>query len=150
MEPIRAKKHLGQHFLKDENIASKIVNSLTLPCDALLEIGPGTGVLTKYLIRLPLGSFKAVDVDRESIPYLKTTFPEKADCFIEGDFLRIDPGSLFEGNFSVIGTSRTTFPVRFFSKYWSTATASLKWCACYRKRLLKGWLHLPEAKLTAS
>lgn len=103
MEPVRAKKQLGQHFLKDENIARKIVESLSLPCDALLEIGPGTGVLTKYLLELPVNHFLAIDVDRDSIPYLKNTFPEAAGCFIEGDFLRIPVDTLFDGNFSIIG-----------------------------------------------
>lgn len=103
MEPLRAKKHLGQHFLKDENIARKIVESLSQPCDALLEIGPGTGVLTKYLLQLPLIKFLAIDVDRESVPYLKRTFPESADRFIEGDFLRIPVDKLFDTSFSVIG-----------------------------------------------
>lgn len=103
MEPIRAKKHLGQHFLKDETIARKIVESLSMPCDSLLEIGPGTGVLTKYLIHLPVRRFIALDVDRESIPFLKTTFPDAASCFVEGDFLRISPDDYFTGNFSVIG-----------------------------------------------
>ncbi|HPJ63807.1 16S rRNA (adenine(1518)-N(6)/adenine(1519)-N(6))-dimethyltransferase RsmA [Lentimicrobium sp.] len=103
MEPVRAKKHLGQHFLKDENIARKITDSLSLPCDALLEIGPGTGVLTKYLLELPVNKFLAIDVDRDAVPYLKKTFPEAADNFIEGDFLRIQVDQLFEGPFSVIG-----------------------------------------------
>ncbi|MEA5110844.1 Ribosomal RNA small subunit methyltransferase A [bioreactor metagenome] len=103
MEPVRAKKHLGQHFLKDENIARKITDSLNLPCEALLEIGPGTGVLTKYLLELPVNKFLAIDVDREAVPYLKKTFPEAADNFIEGDFLRIPVDQLFDGPFSVIG-----------------------------------------------
>lgn len=103
MEPVRAKKHLGQHFLKDENIARKITDSLSLPCDALLEIGPGTGVLTKYLLELPVNKFLAIDVDRDAVPYLKKTFPEAADNFIEGDFLRIPVDQLFDGPFSVIG-----------------------------------------------
>lgn len=103
MEPIRAKKHLGQHFLKDENIARKIVESLSKPYDNVLEIGPGTGVLTKYLIELPMKNFIALDVDRDAIPYLKRTFPESADSFVEGDFLRLPVDELFEGDFCVIG-----------------------------------------------
>jgi len=116
MEPIRAKKHLGQHFLKDENIARNIVDSLTLPCDALLEIGPGTGVLTKYLLQLSIAKFIALDVDRDSIPYLKTTFPSSADCFVEGDFLRISPDTLFEGKFSVIGNFPYNISSQIFFK----------------------------------
>jgi len=103
MEPVRAKKHLGQHFLKDENIARKIVESVSLSCSNLLEIGPGTGVLTKYLLELPIEHFIAIDIDRDSIPYLKTTYPQSEACFIEGDFLRKPVDELFEGNFSIIG-----------------------------------------------
>lgn len=102
-EPLRAKKFLGQHFLKDEIIALKIVEGLTLPCENVLEIGPGSGVLTKYLLNLPITDFKALDVDRDAVPFLKTTFPEAAGSFIEGDFLRIPIDELFTGNFSIIG-----------------------------------------------
>lgn len=116
MEPIRAKKHLGQHFLKDENIARKIVNSLSLPCSSLLEIGPGTGVLTKYLIELPVDHFIAIDVDRESIPYLKSTFASHANCFIEGDFLRKPVDELFQGNFSIIGNFPYNISTQIFFK----------------------------------
>jgi 16S rRNA (adenine1518-N6/adenine1519-N6)-dimethyltransferase len=90
--PVRAKKHLGQHFLNDENIAKKITESLKLPCDAVLEVGPGTGVLTKYLLEMleasavdtneefgkVLRQFLTLDVDRDSISYLKETYPEHA------------------------------------------------------------------------
>ncbi len=103
MEPVRAKKHLGQHFLKDENIARKIVESITTPFEALLEIGPGTGVLTKYLIAQEAVNFIALDVDRESVQFLHATWPEAAHRFKEGDFLKMDPDAIFHGNFSVIG-----------------------------------------------
>ncbi|MDX9909552.1 MAG: 16S rRNA (adenine(1518)-N(6)/adenine(1519)-N(6))-dimethyltransferase RsmA [Mariniphaga sp.] len=103
MEPIRAKKHLGQHFLKDEDIARQIVDSVSLPCENLLEIGPGTGVLTKYLLQLPVRNFIALDVDRDSVPYLKKTFPESADKIREGDFLRIPMQELFGAPFTIIG-----------------------------------------------
>ena len=116
MEPIRAKKHLGQHFLKDENIAQNIVNSLTMPCDAVLEIGPGTGVLTKYLIKLPVGKFIAMDVDRDSIPFLKNTFPEAADSFIEGDFLRMPVDEMMPGSFSIIGNFPYNISSQIFFK----------------------------------
>ncbi|MFH1120791.1 MAG: 16S rRNA (adenine(1518)-N(6)/adenine(1519)-N(6))-dimethyltransferase RsmA [Bacteroidota bacterium] len=116
MEPIRAKKHLGQHFLKDENIARKIVDSLTMPCDALLEIGPGTGVLTKYLIGLPIRKFIALDVDRDSIPFLKNTFPEAAESFVEGDFLRLPVDEMMAENFSIIGNFPYNISTQIFFK----------------------------------
>lgn len=89
-QPVRAKKHLGQHFLNDENIAKKIVEAITEEnsSNALIEIGPGTGVLTKYLIDKP--NFFALDIDRDSIAYLKETYPQYGDKIIECDFLKKD------------------------------------------------------------
>ena len=116
MYEVRAKKHLGQHFLKDENIARNIVESLTMPCNAVLEIGPGTGVLTKYLIKLPIGKFIAMDVDRDSIPFLKNTFPEAAESFIEGDFLRMPIDEMMPGNFSIIGNFPYNISSQIFFK----------------------------------
>ena len=67
--PVKAKKHLGQHFLTDLNIAQKIVNSLPKDDTPILEIGPGTGVITQYMIDKP--QFRAFDIDEESIAFLK-------------------------------------------------------------------------------
>ena len=104
-QTVRAKKYLGQHFLKDENIAQKIVNSLSHKdlYSNVLEIGPGMGVLTKYLINE--NSFKtyAIDIDTESITYLKEKYPQLKDTIIEGDFLKIDLGNYFSGYFAIIG-----------------------------------------------
>lgn len=101
---VHAKKHLGQHFLNDEGIARNIVEALlakdkTTP---ILEIGPGTGVLTKYLINSGI-DFYAWDVDRDSIPFLKTTYPAHANRFVLKDFLENDPSEDFKGNYNVIG-----------------------------------------------
>ncbi len=102
MEPVRAKKFLGQHFLKDENIARKIVDSLSPGISNVLEVGPGTGVLTKYLIEKNYSSFKAIELDRESAAFLKANF-SLGENLIHGDFLRTDISSLFEGQYAVIG-----------------------------------------------
>ena len=99
---VRAKKHLGQHFLKDEEAAKRIVDSMpTSALNNLLEVGPGTGVLTKHLIERE--NFLAVDVDTESIEYLKKTYPQQAGKILEGDFLQMDLKKFFPGNFSIIG-----------------------------------------------
>ena len=102
MYPVRAKKHLGQHFLKDENIAQKIVASLLLNKN-VLEIGAGTGVLTKYLKDIPEINLKIIEIDKESIIFLKNNFPEINDNIIQADFLRYNLKTLFEGKFSIIG-----------------------------------------------
>lgn len=92
--PVRAKKHLGQHFLNDENIAKKIVDAVLdeNSTNALIEIGPGTGVLTKHLIHLP--NFWALDIDTESIEFLRNAYPEHLHKIVEGDFLEMDINKL--------------------------------------------------------
>jgi len=102
MYPVRAKKHLGQHFLKDENIAQKIVASL-LSNKNVLEIGAGTGVLTKYLKDISGINLKIIEIDKESIIFLKNNFPEITENIIQSDFLRYDLKTLFNGKFSIIG-----------------------------------------------
>ena len=103
-QPVRAKKHLGQHFLCDENIAQKIVSSTLDDNDAevLMEVGPGAGVLTKYMIERP--GFMALDVDTESIEYLRKQYPQHSHKILEQDFLEADLKTL-SGNkkFTVIG-----------------------------------------------
>ncbi len=89
---VRAKKHLGQHFLKDENIARNITESLTGHGNykQVLEIGPGTGVLTKYLLEDKRFDFSVVEVDTESVEFLKQNYPQLKGKIIEGDFLKKD------------------------------------------------------------
>lgn len=100
---VRPKKFLGQHFLKDQNIARKIVDALAVPDNsAVLEIGPGTGVLTKFLVERPL-RLKLVEIDFESVAYLKEHYPMLKDQIIEGDFLDMDSKVIFAQPFSVIG-----------------------------------------------
>ncbi|MFC7357805.1 16S rRNA (adenine(1518)-N(6)/adenine(1519)-N(6))-dimethyltransferase RsmA [Jejudonia soesokkakensis] len=85
---VRAKKHLGQHFLHDESIAEKIANTLTLKgYKHVLEIGPGMGVLTKYLIKKDI-EVVAMDLDSESIYYLENQYPEENLQILEADFLK--------------------------------------------------------------
>lgn len=160
--PVRAKKHLGQHFLNDEHIARKITESITIPCDGLLEVGPGTGVLTKYLLELlspqtqtdspsvsdgqgtdstaaqtnqkpakvgestapsgdaqpvaQLKNFLTLDVDRDSIAYLKETYPQHTSLFREADFLKFNPTEFFPGTFTVIGNFPYNISSQIFFK----------------------------------
>lgn len=100
--PVKAKKHLGQHFLTDLNIAQKIVNSLPQDETPILEIGPGTGVITQYMIQKP--NFTAFDIDTESIAFLKEKYPEHAGKIHYQDFLEADLKPFAEkGNFYLIG-----------------------------------------------
>lgn len=103
---VRAKKHLGQHFLNDESIALDIVQSLKHKdqYNYVLEVGPGMGVLTKYLIKETAFETHIVDIDTESIAYLKKHYPILENRIIEGDFLKLKLSDLFNNKpFAVIG-----------------------------------------------
>ena len=101
-QPIKAKKHLGQHFLHDLNIAQKIVKSLPETTDAIIEIGPGTGVLTQYLIDKE--NFKAFDIDKESVDFLKEKYPQHAHKVSFQDFLEADLKTIInEPHYNIIG-----------------------------------------------
>lgn len=96
------KKSLGQHFLKDESICKKIVDALQAhPVNQLVEVGPGAGALTKYLLPIDTYQFKAIELDEEKVVYLLKTFPAIAGKVINADFLHIT--APFEGSFTVVG-----------------------------------------------
>ena len=98
----KLKKSLGQHFLKDENICRKIISSLQEQTFIqLLEIGPGAGALTKYLLQIKSINFKAVELDDEKVDYLLKMFPQLQGNLIHQSFLDIDKP--FENKFTVIG-----------------------------------------------
>ena len=102
MSEVRAKKYLGQHFLTDLSIAQRIAGSLPLDAEAdVLEIGPGMGVLTQYLLQDPRVRLTAVELDAESVGYLHRHFPQLK--VVEADFLRLDLERLFPGQFCIIG-----------------------------------------------
>ena len=102
---VRPKKNLGQHFLKDQHIALSIVNLLSGfgEPELLVEIGPGTGVLTQYLLQNSGSKLLAMDVDAESVDYLKAHYPDYASRFVLQDFLRWSPKEAGVTRLSVIG-----------------------------------------------
>ena len=98
---VRAKKFLGQHFLKDESVAEQTANLVSRnEVKNWLEIGPGMGVLTKYLIEKPI-NLKAVELDRDSVAYLGKEMPSLA--VLEADYLKTDVDALFDDEYGVIG-----------------------------------------------
>ncbi|AUS04817.1 16S rRNA (adenine(1518)-N(6)/adenine(1519)-N(6))-dimethyltransferase RsmA [Pseudotamlana carrageenivorans] len=101
---VKAKKHLGQHFLNDESVAEKIANTLTLEhYKTVLEIGPGMGVLTKYLLKKDLTTY-VIEIDTESVAYLQANYLNLAPRIIEKDFLKFDLNDVFKGEpFAIIG-----------------------------------------------
>lgn len=104
MEKVRAKKHLGQHFLTDKNIAHNIAHALTSHGNyrKVLEIGPGMGMLTQFLLQSDKEIF-VIEIDQESVAYLKNHFPKLKGHIIEGDFLHLPIDKLFNEPIAVIG-----------------------------------------------
>jgi 16S rRNA (adenine1518-N6/adenine1519-N6)-dimethyltransferase len=104
MRPVSPKKNLGQHFLNDLNIAQKIADLLQDQfCENILEIGPGTGVLTQFLIPYSQ-NLKLVEIDTESVAYLNQKYPEFQKNILSEDFLKMDLSKVYKGqNFSIIG-----------------------------------------------
>lgn len=101
---VKAKKYLGQHFLKDENIAKKIADTLSLKgYKNILEIGPGMGILTKYLLDKDVTTY-VIEIDSESVEYLKANYLNLAPRIIEKDFLKYDLNEVFKGEpLAIIG-----------------------------------------------
>jgi len=104
---VRAKKHLGQHFLKDEGVSKRIAAQYQRhrDCKVALEIGPGTGALTRWLIEQDDNTeWWLLDVDTESIAYLKAHYPQLDDHIVHGDFLQLNPQDLVgDQPFAVVG-----------------------------------------------
>ncbi len=115
MTQVRAKKHLGQHFLRDLEVARRIAASLPLDGrTSVLEIGPGTGVLTQFLLENPDIDLTAVELDSESVVYLHQHFPQLK--VVEADFLKMDLKNLFSDKFCVIGNLPYNISSQIFFK----------------------------------
>lgn len=115
MMQVRAKKFLGQHFLKDLDVAQRIAGSLVFDGRMpVLEIGPGTGVLTQYLLQNPQIDLTCVELDRESVAYLRQLYPTLH--LIEANFLKMDLQALFPGKFCIIGNFPYNISSQIFFK----------------------------------
>lgn len=114
---VRPKKSLGQHFLKDENIARKIVDAISdLPQKKVLEIGPGTGVLTSLLVKNDDIDFYAIEVDQEAYDFLSATYPSMSDRLLFKNFLKIDLQDLFSDPLTIIGNFPYNISSQIFFK----------------------------------
>jgi 16S rRNA (adenine1518-N6/adenine1519-N6)-dimethyltransferase len=117
---VRPKKSLGQHFLHDQNTAKKIVNGLRYRDEGItsvLEIGPGMGVLTKYLIKRSDVNLTLVEIDRDSVAYLRKNFSTlRPEQIVEGDFLALDLKTIFTEKFSIIGNFPYNISSQIFFK----------------------------------
>jgi 16S rRNA (adenine1518-N6/adenine1519-N6)-dimethyltransferase len=117
MTTVRAKKNLGQHFLKDNEVALKIVESLqNIKVGKVLEIGPGMGVLTQFLLQNKTYETSVVEIDRESVAYLNQHFPELKDRIISDDFLRLNLNNYFTEPFAIIGNFPYNISSQIFFK----------------------------------
>ncbi len=115
MTQVKAKKYLGQHFLRDREIAYNIASALQVDAETnVLEIGPGTGVLTQFLLSNPKINLTAVELDNESVNFLHQHYPELK--VIEADFLKIDISTIFDGKFSIIGNFPYNISSQIFFK----------------------------------
>lgn len=105
MTLVRAKKHLGQHFLTDKNIAAKIVDSLKPEgrYSHVLEVGPGMGILSDFLLQKPEYDVSLIDIDEESFHYLKKKYPQLGTRLINADFLEMDFKTVVDGPLAIIG-----------------------------------------------
>ncbi|HCC72122.1 MAG TPA: 16S rRNA (adenine(1518)-N(6)/adenine(1519)-N(6))-dimethyltransferase [Bacteroidales bacterium] len=115
MSMVKAKKYLGQHFLTDRNIARKI--SLCLEAkdySNVLEIGPGTGILTAYLLERGFENFKVIEIDNEAVEYLRAEY--RSLDIIEGDFLQLDMDSTFDDRLGIIGNFPYNISSQIFFK----------------------------------
>ena len=117
---VRAKKELGQHFLNDESIAENIVNSIEVAKNgektSVLEVGPGMGLLTKYLIDKEDINLNVVEIDTESVEYLLKNYPKLAPNLLEGDFLQMNLEKIFDGQFKIIGNFPYNISSQIFFK----------------------------------
>ena len=102
-EQVRAKKRLGQHFLKNEDIARRIAEAVQTPDAPVLEIGPGMGVLTQFLLQQSFADLSVVELDEESVAYLQQHFPQLGENLIAGDFLRMDLTERYPDKFVIVG-----------------------------------------------
>lgn len=113
---IRPKKSLGQHFLKDLSVAERIAGALPETTELpVLEIGPGTGVLTQFLLK-NRRQLTVVEFDKESVTYLNRHYPELQGRIIEADFLKLDLNTLFPAQFAVIGNYPYNISSQIFFK----------------------------------
>lgn len=144
---VRAKKHLGQHFLKDEYIAEKIADTLTENgYNNVLEIGPGMGVLTKYLLKKKFTT-SVIEIDTESIDYLKAHYLNLSNRIINADFLKIDIPNIFKNEqFAIIGNFPYNISSQIVFKAIENRAFIPELCGMFQKEVAKRITEKPGSK----
>ena len=144
---VTAKKHLGQHFLKDQNIARKITDALALDkCHQVIEIGPGMGILTGFLIEKPDISLRVIEIDAESIEFLKKKYSEREPFIIQGDFLATNLSLIFQGSFSIIGNFPYNISSQIFFKIMDHRDQVTEVVGMVQKEVAERICHGPGSK----
>jgi 16S rRNA (adenine1518-N6/adenine1519-N6)-dimethyltransferase len=135
MGRVQAKKNLGQHFLKDRSIASEIAASLTgIGYSSVLEIGPGTGILTGFLIDRHFPDFRVIEIDNESVHFLKENFPDLKEI-IRGDFLTMDIEDKFRESMAVIGNFPYNISTQILFKVMEHRDRVVEVCGMFQKEV---------------
>lgn len=151
MEAVKAKKHLGQHFLKDDSICDNIANQLIGHggYSKILEIGPGMGALTKSLLKRPDADVYVMDIDKESIVYLHENFKELStnNKIIDGDFLKLDLKQIFgEESFAVAGNFPYNISTQILFKVLENRDQIPEVVGMFQKEVAERIAHPPGSK----
>jgi 16S rRNA (adenine1518-N6/adenine1519-N6)-dimethyltransferase len=132
---VRPKKHLGQHFLHDKNIAAKIANAIPDDAMPILEIGPGMGMLTQFLLQRK-NPLKVIEIDYESVKYLQTNMPNLPnENIIEGDFLAVDMKTICDTPFAVVGNFPYNISSQILFKIVENSTQIPLLCGMFQKEV---------------
>lgn len=145
MRRVRAKKNLGQHFLKDRDIASTIADSLTgRGYSSVLEIGPGTGILTGFLQEKKIPDLRVIEIDNESVHYLRESFPDLN--IIRGDFLRMDIAEYFSGTLAIIGNFPYDISTQILFRMLEYRNIVVELCGMFQKEVAERICAPPGSK----
>jgi len=144
---VNPKKNLGQHFLKDRDIARRIANTLSgSGYSSVLEIGPGTGILTRFLMDRQFPDFRVIEIDNESAYYLKENFPGLKEI-IRGDFLVMDIDQYFHGKLAIIGNFPYNISSQIMFKILDNRDKIVEVCGMFQKEVAERICSPPGSKV---
>ena len=143
---VTPKKSLGQHFLRDRQVAARIAGALTgSGYSSVLEIGPGKGILTGYLLQRGFADFRVIEIDNESAYFLKKNFPELKDI-IRGDFLKMDIDDHYSDNLAVIGNFPYNISSQVLFKVLDHRDKIVEVCGMFQKEVAERICSLPGSR----
>lgn len=148
MSSVRAKKHLGQHFLTDKHTAAKIVGALrpSLGYRVVLEVGPGMGILSDALLQNEAYETWMIDVDTESIHYLRDHYPQIGDRLLHGDFLQLEVATHFPGPLAIIGNFPYNISSQILFKVLEERTRVIEVVGMFQKEVAERCAAQPGGK----